>query len=144
MDIFFNGSSITEKGTLCHLRNVFGHRSVKKDVGDCFNNVSEFLKFVTIGYTVLLAMHILGMQSLQSEPVDWGELDDMSTAQKKKYIEDLASKVVDECWHDCNTQDVVDAAVNIPDQAYPYCFCRNGIYLNYFYNNNINIAYMQQ
>ena len=68
----------------------------------------EFLKFVTIGYTVLLVMHTLGMQSLQSEPMDRGELDVMTAVEKKKYIEDLASKVVEECWHDCYTQDVVD------------------------------------
>lgn len=27
---FFHGSSAAEKGTLFHLKNVFGHRSVKK------------------------------------------------------------------------------------------------------------------
>ena len=30
MGIFFNGSSIIEKGTLYHFRNVFRHRSVKR------------------------------------------------------------------------------------------------------------------
>lgn len=47
MDTFFHGSSAAEKGTLFHLKNVFGHRSVKKDVGEPFNHAADFMKFVT-------------------------------------------------------------------------------------------------
>lgn len=48
MDTFFHGSSAAEKGTLFHLKNVFGHRSVKKDVGEIFNHAADFMKICNL------------------------------------------------------------------------------------------------
>ena len=56
MDMLFDGKSAADKGTLFHLKNVFNHRSVSKNVGACFSYASEFLNFVTDVYLVLAAM----------------------------------------------------------------------------------------
>ena len=64
MNTFFHKTSAAEKETLFHLKNVFGHRSVKKDVGETFNHAADFLNFVTHGYVLLATMELFGMEKL--------------------------------------------------------------------------------
>lgn len=98
MDVFFKGSSATEKGTLFHLKNVFGRRSVTKDIGETFNHAADFIKFITHGYAILAAMHVLDMKNL-SDVIDI-EIETME--EKKEYIQQLARKVVDLIWQPCD------------------------------------------
>jgi hypothetical protein len=119
MDIFFSGKSAQDKGTLFHLKNLFGHRGVKKQIGDAFNHASTFLKFVTCGYTLLAAMEILGMENLTDEPTDINTVHD-----KKEYVMDIAAKVVDLVWFDMNVSNIVQAGTDEPE--YKFCFCKEG------------------
>lgn len=58
-----------QKRELIHLKNVFGHRSVKKDVGETFNHAADFLEFVTHGYVLLATMELCGMETLGDFPL---------------------------------------------------------------------------
>ena len=119
MDIFFNGSSVAEKGTLCYLKNVFEHRSVKKDVGESFNHAAHFIKFVTYGYVVLACMELCKFKSLDDE-IDLGAIPD-----KAAYLNSVTRKLVDMFWHDPDTKDVIHPPTE--EEAYAYCSCREGI-----------------
>ena len=49
------GNCGTNRGSLFHIRNTFGHRNVTKDVIKSFNYNAELLEFSTRDLTVLLA-----------------------------------------------------------------------------------------
>jgi hypothetical protein len=134
IDEFFKGNSITEKGTLCHLRNVFGHRNVTKDVGETFNHVSDFILFVTLGYTILLTMNILDMQHLDDEPMDWVEVDGMSTDEKLKYLENLSAKIIDLLWRDLGVSKVL---MDKDEKAYEYCIWKEGMFISFNIDCNL-------
>ena len=102
MDTFFSGSSATDKGTLFHLENVFGHRSVQKDIGERFNHTAEFIMFVTYGYTILAAMNVLFMKQIDDKPVSLSTVPD-----KTKYIQTVSNKVVDLVWANCSYQSIL-------------------------------------
>jgi len=59
------GNGACDKGTLCQLKNSFGHRNVKKNASECVNHVSEFLDFVTEAHVLLLATRLAGNTDLQ-------------------------------------------------------------------------------
>jgi len=61
--LYGNGSC--DKGTLCQLKNVFGHINVKKKASECFNHVSDFLYFVTEAHVLLLATRLAGNIDMQ-------------------------------------------------------------------------------
>ena len=60
-DEFFKGSSASDKGTLCHLKNIFNYRQVKSDISDNFNHAWELMCVATEGYICLLTMQLLGI-----------------------------------------------------------------------------------
>ncbi|KAK3105421.1 hypothetical protein FSP39_024916 [Pinctada imbricata] len=108
VDMFFCGSGLTDKGTLCHLKNLLGFRNVTKDVGTAFNHVSEFLYVVTVGYTVLLAMDLLNMK-------------DLDEANVSLTLDDVTDTIVHKIWMETN----YDAVINPDsDQPYDYCYCK--------------------
>ncbi len=114
MNLFFSGSSATDKGTLFWLKSVFNHRSVQKEVKDAFNHVSEFLEFVTEGYTLLLAMQILRMQRLDDRPQNAPDgLESACHADRFKFLHDIAEEMVASIWHDTMG---VEANDNTDDQ----------------------------
>ena len=53
----------------------FGHRSASKKAMETFNHVEDLLKFIGHGYTVLLAMDMLDIQSNDEVLLD-SETDD--------------------------------------------------------------------
>ncbi|XP_062602465.1 uncharacterized protein LOC134264190 [Saccostrea cucullata] len=120
MDIFFSGKSAADKGTLFYLKNVFGHRAVKKQVGDAFNHISTFLKFVTYGYTMLAAMEVLGMESLSDSPIDIGEIYD-----RQRYLTNVAEKVVELVWFEMDVTKILNAGGEVRD--YNFCFCKEDL-----------------
>ena len=115
MDMFFCGSGLTDKGTLCHLRNLLGFRNVTKDIGSSFNHVSEFLYLVTVGYTVLLAMEILQLKNMGDVPADAQNLDD------------VADTIVSKIWMDNNFNSVINPETD--KGHYEYCLCAEGMYI---------------
>ncbi|KAK3092989.1 hypothetical protein FSP39_009731 [Pinctada imbricata] len=119
MNAFFHGPSVTEKGTLCHLKNVFGHRSVKKDVCESTNHTAHFIKFVTHGYVTLAGMEICGLESLDEE---W---DTSHIQDGDAYIKHFSDKIVDLFWHQLD----IDAILHPPKEmgqtdTYMYCTCK--------------------
>ena len=44
MDVFFNGSSVADRGTVAQLKSFFQHRSLKPKVMDNFQHVWDFLE----------------------------------------------------------------------------------------------------
>ncbi len=85
-----NPATATQKGTLSHLRNYFNHRGVKKDVSASFNHTSEFLTFVTEEYICLLALDMLGIDTLD----DFPDNDDST----KIILDKVASALVEMVW----------------------------------------------
>ncbi len=63
MDALY-GANPSDVGTLLHIRNVFGHRGVKKKISDCINHVVDFLNFCTEGYVCLLVMQLARIENL--------------------------------------------------------------------------------
>lgn len=102
MNTFFHGSSAAEKGTLFHLKNVFGHRSVKKDVGETFNYAADFLKFVTHGYVPLATLEVCGMATLD-DPAEGTSAD----TDIDLYIREVSRKVVELVWQSPDTQQII-------------------------------------
>ena len=87
MNTFFHGTSAAEKGNLFHLKNLFGHRSVKKDVAETIIHAADFLNFVTHGYVLLATMELCWdgkVRRLSTDPPD----DDDDTILKN-----IAAKV---------------------------------------------------
>lgn len=128
MDIFFSGKSAQDKGTLFHLKNLFGHRGVKKQIGDSFNHASTFLKFVTYGYTLLAAMEVLHMESITDEPTD---ID--TVRNKTEYVMNIARQIVDLIWFEIDVNRIVNARED--GSVYEFCYCKEGIshyYILYF------------
>eukprot|EP00105_Crassostrea_gigas_P043801 XP_019927949.1 PREDICTED: uncharacterized protein LOC105340967 [Crassostrea gigas] len=117
MDIFFSGKSAQDKGTLFHLKNLFGHRGVKKQIGDSFNHASTFLKFVTYGYTLLAAMEVLHMESITDEPTD---ID--TVRNKTEYVMNTARQIVDLIWFEIDVNRIVNARED--GSVYEFCYCK--------------------
>lgn len=46
MNLLFDGRSVGDKGSLCHIKNKFGFRTVKKKY-QTVNSVVDFFDFVT-------------------------------------------------------------------------------------------------
>jgi hypothetical protein len=57
LDTLF-GKGACDKGTLTQIKNVFGHRNVKKKASDCMNHLTNFMDFVTEGHILLLAAQL--------------------------------------------------------------------------------------
>ena len=68
MNQLFDGNSIDERGTLCQLKADFQHHNVGKDVLNRFNDVDNFIRFVTEAHIVYLAMDILKMEKITDKP----------------------------------------------------------------------------
>ena len=49
------GIGACDKGTLTQIKNVFGHRNVKKKASDCMNHLTDLMDFITEGHILLLA-----------------------------------------------------------------------------------------
>jgi hypothetical protein len=60
MDIYFKGSSQSDRGTLANIKSVLGHHSVKSKVMEAFNHVEHMFDVTCDGLICLLAMECLG------------------------------------------------------------------------------------
>lgn len=88
----FCGKSVAERGTLCQLKNDFGHRNVTSDVMNCFNFADNFLRFITEAHVVCLTLKLCGMTDVDSEPSDVD--DTMTDDDRRHYLAELSSRVV--------------------------------------------------
>lgn len=65
MNLLFSQKSVKARGSLYHIKNNFGHRTVKKNVMENFSSVAEFIRFATHGYIALGVMKKLDMTELE-------------------------------------------------------------------------------
>jgi hypothetical protein len=103
-DEFFKGSSASDKGTLCHLKNIFNYRQVKSDISDNFNHACEPMCVATDGYIYLLTMQLLGTTEENERPTSAPEGVENSTFDTKAlYLNEVSTMVVDKLWHYLDT-----------------------------------------
>ena len=128
MNEFFKGQSISEKGTLCQLKNFFGHKQVSCDVMNSFNYVDNFVRFVTEAHVVYLAMHLLEMDRIGDTPNNAPKTFDSSTT-KKEYLESVSKRIVDKVWSftpSSEIQSVIDAGSGATSSL-SWCVCEKGM-----------------
>ena len=99
----------------------FTYRNVKADVMNNFSHVVELLDLTTEGMITLLAMKILGMDKIGSEPTN-----DVPT------VEELAKTVVDLVWHEPGEAMVPIVLASTPEHddnvpAHQFCICGDGM-----------------
>ncbi|XP_072170943.1 uncharacterized protein [Diadema setosum] len=129
-DRFYSASSIADRGTVAHLRNEFNHKAFMRSVAYNSKQVWDFYKFVTEAHILLYAMKLCGMTSMTDEPA--GFLRERAGKERRKWLRNLAQRVVDFCWAPPDRGDVQIAAStfeetvrDIPDEALRYCICRS-------------------
>ncbi len=130
MNILFSGKSAIDKGTLYWLKNVFNHRAVQKEVRNDFNDVVDFLDFITKGYTLLLAAKILHIADVSDTPANApAAISELSKVQKQEYLQQVSEAIVNHIWHDINGIEEVESEAEEPEgQSVEdngvFCFCQ--------------------
>ena len=91
-DDLFKGSSASDRGTLCQLKNIFNFRKVKSDVvSDNFNYALELMCLITEGFICLLTMSLLEMETDESVPANIPIIAETSTLdERQKYFKKSA------------------------------------------------------
>ena len=128
MNELFSGKSIAEMGTLCQLKNYFGHRNVLTDVMNCFNYADNFIRFVTEAHVAYLAVDVLGMKDIDDIPED--ALPDGE--DKNSYIMSISKKIVNAVWS-CVTPSAVLSVIEADTGSQKWCFCGKGVYVLYLH-----------
>ena len=96
MNQLFDGNSIDERGTLCQLKADFQHRNVGKDVMNRFNDVDNFIRFVTEAHIVYLAMDILKMEKITDKPTSSNQTGNKD--ERTSYIDQLCQDILKIIW----------------------------------------------
>ena len=106
MDDLYKGESAAERATLYHIKNKFGHRSVKKKVMDNVSHVSDLIEFATDGLVCLLAMKILNTDDIEN-----------IKSTDEDFLQNLSASIVQSLWPEMDKDSMVlnNAAVNQPD-----------------------------
>ena len=97
---YFCGKSITDGGTLWHLRCLIKRHNISKDVSKEMNELDDFFHSVAKAHVTAAAMHYFGMQEKTEKPTmhAWPHLLSMtqSTAPHWQYLSTTIGKFVDE------------------------------------------------
>jgi len=123
----FCGKSVAERGTLCQLKNDFGHRNVTSDVMNCFNFADNFLRFITEAHVVCLTLKLCGMTDVDSEPSDVD--DTMTDDDRRHYLAELSSRVVQHVWMLPSLSQITDVTEVDVDESFvndSWCICGEG------------------
>ena len=73
MDALYVGSSAAQRGTYTHIKNRFGHRSLKTHVMSNVPKVYDFMNFITDGIVCNVVLQVLKLKDV-SEIVVTGKL----------------------------------------------------------------------
>ena len=134
MNELFTGSSAAQRGTLYHIKNKFGHRSVKKHVMENVPHVYDLLDFSTDSIVCMAALEVTGAQ-------DIGELT-LPRTDALTYLEDISKDIVTLLWPDMdvaqitgfvnlegheNDDDDDDDDDDNDDDEKLYCSCQSSI-----------------
>ena len=130
----FRGKSLAELGTLCQLKNNFGHKNVSTDVMNSFNHVDNFVRFITEAHTVYSIMELCGMATVDDVPPET-----MSFSTQKEwsgFFVSLSQKIVNMViwsWPSVTAiQQVSESSTN--DQSVEDCWCLCGQGWLYLYS----------
>jgi hypothetical protein len=144
-DEFFKGTSASERGTLCQLKNLFNFRQVKGDISDNFSHAWELMCLVVEGFTCLLTMQVTGMNDLCDRPSNApADIESAETSDKRDFLESTIKSVVEKVWQTLDTNRLLtDDGTGPPivccgedvDEDLIGCDCRsscpNGKYFHY-------------
>jgi hypothetical protein len=102
IDMLFKGCTVGDKGSLFHIKNKFGFRTVKKKISDCVNSVVDFFNFVTEASVCMIVCNILNIESISDVlPED--------EAEKQEMFEDICKSVVRLVWPQIDLQSIQQA-----------------------------------
>lgn len=118
-DEFFKGSSAADRGTLCHLKNLFNFRQVKSDISDNFNHARELMCVVTEGYVCLLAMKLMEMNDKSDRPETATEsIENSDIEDRREFLQSVVTSVVETVWYHLETE-----SLKTDDETEPEVFC---------------------
>ena len=92
--MLFDGRTVGDKGFLCHIKNKFGFRTVKKKISDCVNSVVDFFNFVTEASVCMIACELLNIDDID-EMADALPADEVD---RYTFLASLSKKVVKLAW----------------------------------------------
>ena len=117
-DTFFKGSSAADRGTVCQLKNLFNFRNVKSDISDNFSHAWELMCLITEGLVCLVAMKMLSMEDINSEPSTAPSVETLSDDEKSSYFRSVCRDIVKKVWHELDTKQL-----KIEDDTGPPLYC---------------------
>ena len=118
MNTSFHGTGAAEKGILCHLKNLFGHRSVKKDVGGNFQSCCRLFEFCNTWLCPLGHNGVVWDGKVRRLSTDPPEDDDDT------FLKNIATKVVELC-HDPEVDKILSSN-DLEKSSFNYCHCKTG------------------
>jgi hypothetical protein len=105
MNSLFSGSTVEDKGSLFHIKNKFGFRTVKKKTSDCINSAVDFFNFATEASVCLIVCDILHMDNIddicQTIPSD--------TVAVQNLFVSICEQVFNLVWPHINRQSIQQA-----------------------------------
>lgn len=117
----FKFESHREKGTLYNIKQYFDHKGVSSNTMECFNKATELLHFATKGFTVVAAMELLGVQSVDATP----DALPSTASDRRDFLMSLASDIVNMIYEKPNTMEILE---DEPTQGdFQYCSCKMDI-----------------
>ena len=112
MNMLFDGRTVGDKGFLCHIKNKFGFRTVKKKISDCVNSVVDLFNFVTEASVCMIACELLNIDDID-EIADAVPAD---VVDRYTFLASLSEKVVKLAWPQVDTQSIRQVAVAAGDE----------------------------
>lgn len=106
MNMLFSGSTVGDKGSLFHIKNRFGFRTVKKKISDCVNSVVDFFNFVTEGSACMIVCNILNIDNID---VNSDVIPEDGT-ERQEMFEDICKRVVQLVWPKIDMKSIQHAA----------------------------------
>ncbi|XP_070571512.1 uncharacterized protein [Ptychodera flava] len=90
MNILYDGKSADNEGSLFHLKTIFQHRNVRKNISDCINHVDSLLNFTTEALVVLAAMKLLNIGGIDDIPDNAPD----QSEDRQQHLKTLAAKLL--------------------------------------------------
>lgn len=106
MNMLFSGSTVGDKGSLFHIKNRFGFRTVKKKISDCVNSVVDFFNFVTEGSVCMIVCNILNIDNID---VNSDVIPEDGTERQESF-ENICKSVVQLVWPKIDMKSIQQAA----------------------------------
>lgn len=106
MNMLFSGSTVGDKGSLFHIKNRFGFRTVKKKISDRVNSVVDFFNFVTEGSVCMIVCNILNIDNIDVN----SDVIPEDGIERQEMFEDICKRVVQLVWPKIDMKSIQQAA----------------------------------